>query len=98
MMTISVLGDGLTIHDSVARRRPMVFLPGSSCWPAFVLATVAAGSLFAGLVYAVLVAADLSEPAATTVYGMTRADSGPLRPRCWHCSAWSSAGWLWSVR
>jgi uncharacterized protein DUF6223 len=36
-----------------------------------VLATVAAAGLFAGLVYAVLVAAHVSEPAATTVYGLT---------------------------
>jgi len=36
-----------------------------------VLAAVAAAALFAGLVYAVLVAARVSEPAATTVYGLT---------------------------
>ena len=36
-----------------------------------VLAAVAAGAVFAGLVYAVLVAAHVSEPAATTVYGLT---------------------------
>jgi hypothetical protein len=36
-----------------------------------VLAVVAAGALFAGLVHAVLVAAHVSEPAATTVYGPT---------------------------
>ena len=35
------------------------------------LASVAAASLFAGLVYAVLVIAHLSEPATTTVYGVT---------------------------
>jgi hypothetical protein len=35
------------------------------------LAVVAAGALFAGLVHAVLVAAHVSEPAATTVYGLT---------------------------
>jgi len=34
-------------------------------------AAVAAGALLAGLVYAVLVAAHGSEPAATTVYGLT---------------------------
>jgi hypothetical protein len=38
---------------------------------ALILATVAAAALFAGLVYAVLVAAHLSGPAATTVYGLT---------------------------
>ena len=38
---------------------------------AIVLAAVAAAALFAGLVHAVLVAANVSEPAATTVYGMT---------------------------
>ena len=36
-----------------------------------ILAAVAAGVLFAGLVYAVLVVAHVSEPAATTVYGLT---------------------------
>ena len=36
-----------------------------------VLAVVAGGALFVGLVYAVLVAGRVSEPAATTVYGMT---------------------------
>jgi uncharacterized protein DUF6223 len=35
------------------------------------LAVVAAAGLLAGLVHAVLVAAHLSEPAATTVYGLT---------------------------
>jgi hypothetical protein len=35
------------------------------------LAVVVAGGLFAGLVHAVLVAAHVSEPAATTVYGLT---------------------------
>ena len=38
---------------------------------AIILAAVAAGALFAGLVHAVLVAAHVSEPAATTVYGLT---------------------------
>ena len=38
---------------------------------ALILAAVAAAALFAGLVYVVLVAAHLSEPAATTVYGLT---------------------------
>jgi hypothetical protein len=38
---------------------------------AFVLAAVAAVALFGGLVYAVLVAAHVSEPAATTVHGAT---------------------------
>jgi hypothetical protein len=37
-----------------------------------VLAIVAGGALFVGLVYAVLAAAHVSEPAATTVYGLTR--------------------------
>ena len=35
------------------------------------LAAMAAAALFAGLVHAVLVAAHVSEPAATTVYGLT---------------------------
>jgi Family of unknown function (DUF6223) len=38
---------------------------------ALILAAVAAAALFAGLVHAVLVAAHVSEPAATTVYGLT---------------------------
>jgi hypothetical protein len=38
---------------------------------ALVLAALAAAALFGGLVYAVLAAAHVSEPAATTVYGLT---------------------------
>src|SRR5215510_15076390 len=38
---------------------------------ALILAALAAVALFAGLVHAVLVAAHVSEPAATTVYGLT---------------------------
>jgi Family of unknown function (DUF6223) len=38
---------------------------------AVILAAVAAAALFGGLVYAVLVAAHVSEPAAATVYGLT---------------------------
>src|SRR5262249_49462507 len=38
---------------------------------ALTLAALAAAALFAGLVHAVLVAARLSDPAATTVYGLT---------------------------
>jgi hypothetical protein len=38
---------------------------------AVILAAVAAAALFGGLVHAVLVAAHVSEPAATTVYGLT---------------------------
>src|SRR5262245_15783233 len=38
---------------------------------AIILVTLAAAALFGGLVYAVLVAAHVSEPAATTVYGLT---------------------------
>ena len=38
---------------------------------AIVLAAVAAAALFGGLVHVVLVAADVSEPAAATVYGLT---------------------------
>ena len=38
---------------------------------AIILAAVAAAALFGGLVHAVLVAAHVSEPAATTVYGAT---------------------------
>src|SRR5262245_11128126 len=36
-----------------------------------ILGALAAAALFAGLVHVVLVAANLSEPATTTVYGMT---------------------------
>ena len=38
---------------------------------AMILAAVAAAALFGGLVHAVLVVAHVSEPAATTVYGLT---------------------------
>ena len=38
---------------------------------ALILAALAAAALFAGLVHAVLVAANVSEPAAITVYGTT---------------------------
>jgi hypothetical protein len=37
----------------------------------FILAALVAAAVFGGLVHAVLVAAHVSEPAATTVYGMT---------------------------
>lgn len=38
---------------------------------AIILAGVAAAALFGGIVYAVLVAAHVSEPAAATIYGPT---------------------------
>jgi hypothetical protein len=38
---------------------------------AIIFAALPAAALFGGLVYAVLVAAHVSEPAATTVYGLT---------------------------
>jgi Family of unknown function (DUF6223) len=38
---------------------------------AIIFAALAAAALFGGLVHAVLVAAHVSEPAATTVYGLT---------------------------
>jgi hypothetical protein len=38
---------------------------------ALILAALAAAALIGGLVHAVLVAANVSEPAATTVYGVT---------------------------
>ena len=38
---------------------------------ALILAALAAAALFGGLVHGVLVATNLSEPAATTVYGLT---------------------------
>ena len=37
--------------------------------PAIILASLAAAAVFVGLVHAVLAAAHLSEPSATTVYG-----------------------------
>jgi hypothetical protein len=37
----------------------------------FAIAALAAAALFGGLVYAVLVVAHVSEPAATTIYGLT---------------------------
>jgi hypothetical protein len=39
--------------------------------PTLTLAALAATALFGGLVYTVLVAAHVSEPAAATVYGLT---------------------------
>jgi hypothetical protein len=50
------------------------------------LAVVASAGLLAGLVHAVLVAAHLSEPAATTVYGLTFRASGPRWSPCWRWS------------
>jgi phosphate/sulfate permease len=38
----------------------------------YMLAALAAIALFAGLVHMVLVVADVSKPAATTVYGLTQ--------------------------
>jgi hypothetical protein len=38
---------------------------------ALILAALAAAALFVGLVHAVLVAAHVSEPATTTIYGLT---------------------------
>src|SRR5262245_28079458 len=38
---------------------------------ALILAALVAAALFGGLVHAVLVAAHVSEPAATTIYGLT---------------------------
>ena len=38
---------------------------------AMILVALAGAALFAGLVHVVLVAAHVSEPAATTVYGLT---------------------------
>ena len=66
---------------------------------AIILAALAAAALFGGLVYAVLVAAHVSEPAATTVYGLPPGDSGPPRSRCWHWSRghrWAGSGPLFA--
>jgi Family of unknown function (DUF6223) len=56
---------GKDVHKSVAfeqmMKRPF----------ALILAALAAAAIFAGLVHAVLVTAHVSEPAATTVYGVT---------------------------
>src|SRR5262245_26098169 len=51
----------LTSGDEASMKRTVVIA----------LAAVAAAAAFAGLVHAVLVAANLSEPAAATVYGLT---------------------------
>ena len=45
---------------------------------AIILAALAAAALFGVLVHAVLVAAHVSEPAATTVYGLTSPPSRPV--------------------
>jgi hypothetical protein len=45
------------------------------------LAALTVTALVAALVHAVLVAAHVSEPAATTVYGLPRGESGP--PPSW---------------
>ena len=62
---------------------------------AIIFGTLAATALFGGLVYAVLVAAHVSEPAAATVYGLTPR-------RLWATTAAVLAvvgvvigGWLW---
>ncbi len=54
-----VSSDKLETRESMKRRLAMI------------LAALGAAALFAGLVHAVLVAAHVSEPAATTVYGVT---------------------------
>ena len=63
---------------------------------AIILAALAAAALFGGLVHAVLVAAHVSEPAATTVYGLTPRRLWATTADCAGTgSAWSSVGWLW---
>src|SRR5262245_36656439 len=54
---------------------------------AIILAALAATALFGGLVYAVLVAAHVSEPAATTVYGLP-----PRRLRATPCAGLALVG------
>ena len=63
---------------------------------ALTLVALAAAALFGGLVHGVLAAAHVSEPAATTVYGLTVQETLGHHGRCrWRWSAWSSVGWLW---
>jgi hypothetical protein len=61
---------------------------------ALILAVVAAVVVFGGLVYAVLVAAHVAEPAATTVQNLTTR-------RLWATAsavlALVAVGWLWSA-
>ena len=52
------------------------------------LAAAGAAALFGGLVYAVLVAAHVSEPASVTVQGLTPRRLWLLRRLCWDCLAW----------
>ena len=61
---------------------------------AFILAALAAAGLVAGLVHAVLVAAHVSEPAATTVHGLTPGRLWATTAAVLSLSAWSSVGWL----
>ena len=51
--------------------RPSYFRIGMKRIFALILTALAAAALFGGLVHAVLVAAHVSEPTATTVYGLT---------------------------
>lgn len=62
---------------------------------AIILAALAAAALFGVLVHGVLVAAHVSEPAATTVYGVTARRLWAPWPLCWDWSEWSLVGWLW---
>src|SRR3982751_6894003 len=63
------------IHvTSTSPMSPPVESRGTTCMKrtlSIILAFLAAAAVFGGLVYAVLVAAHVSEPAATTVYGLT---------------------------
>jgi hypothetical protein len=52
-------------------------------------------ALVLGVPAAVAVFADVSEPAATTVYGLTPRRLWVLRPQRWRWLAWSSAGCRW---
>jgi hypothetical protein len=61
---------------------------------ALILAAVVAVAVFAGLVYFVLVAAHVSEPAATTVHGLTPGRLWATTAAVLALSAWSSVGWL----
>jgi hypothetical protein len=60
-----------------------------------ILAAISAAAIFGGLVHAVLVAAHISEPAATTVYGLTLRRLWATAVVVLELVGWSSVGWHW---
>jgi hypothetical protein len=59
-----------------------------------ILGTLAAATLFGRLVYAVLVTADISEPAASAVYGLTPRRFWATAAAAVALVGWALAGWL----